>query len=450
MTSTIGGRIKDLRERKGFSQAELVDGLPVAACYVSLIEHGKRNPTDKVLGVLAKRLGCTVEYLVTGRNGPGAQELELQLRFAELALRSGDPKTARDRFSRVVNEARDLGLDDIEQDARWGLSRADEGLNDLESAIEGLESLNGEPVLKGSFTRTALARRLSHTYLECRELTRAIEVAEAGLAHSEQSDAIDSDELSELASTLVACYYERGDLSRAHLLVRRMIEDAERADSPRARAAAYWNAGIVAEGRGELRNATLYTERALALYGEVDNARAAATLRLNCAWLMLRSPEPDLDEITALLCRAISELSEVGTPADVARAETELARCRLLQGDAHGALTASSDAVARLSDNSRLENARAKAVRARAQLAVGDVDAAAASLVRAASDLGLSGNARHAAPVWRELADDFLALGMIEEAVIAYQQTADAAGVPRPPQIPRITPAAEVAIRPAR
>jgi tetratricopeptide (TPR) repeat protein len=259
------------------------------------------------------------------------------------------------------------------------------------------------------------------------------------LSRSERSGAIDTDELSELASTLVACYYERGDLVRAHLLVRRMIEDAERVDSPRARAAAYWNAGIVAEGRGELRKARLYTERALALYGEVDNARATATLRLNCAWLMLRSPEPDVEDITALLQRAIAELSEVGTPSDVARAETELARCRLLQGDAQGALAAATDALGRLSDNARLENARARAVRARALLATGDVNAASASLARAASDLGLAANARHAAPVWRELADDFLALGMVEQAVVAYQQTADAAGVPRPPQIPRVT-----------
>lgn len=429
MASTIGARVKALRERRGLSQAELVAGLPVAHSYVSLIERDRRQPSDRVLAVIAERLGCTADYLLTGRRGPGAQEMELELRFAELALRSGDLGSARDRFEEVLRHAVASGLEDVAQDARWGFARAKKALGDFESTIDDLEELNCQTQFKGSFTRAAVAMTLAHTYLECSEVTRAIEVAESALAALVDDSAAYDDQLTELASTLVACYFVRGDLSRAHLLARRVITEAEQVSSPRARAAAYWNAGVVAEGRGDLRTACIYTERALALYGEDENLRSAAVLRVNYAWLILRSPQPDPVQVEELLNRAIAELSEVGTPADVARAESELARCRLLVGDATGAVQLAASAVDRLSGGRRLEGARARLVLARAELAAGDIDAAVASYKAAATILTPSAGLRQAAVVWRELGDDFFALGMPDEAVAAYRHAFDAAGI---------------------
>lgn len=431
MSSTVGSRVRTLRERRGLSQSDLVEGLPIAPSYVSLIERDRRKPSERVLAVIAGRLGCTVDYLLTGRRGPGAQELELELRFAELALRSGDPRSARERFEQAADQATALGLEDIAHDARWGLTRAYEALGELEAAIEGLEALSREPELKGTFSRLALSRRLARTHLECGESARAIEVAELGLAERGVDELLAVDERAELAATLVACYYERGDISRAHLLARRVVEEAEKGGSSRARAAAYWEAGIVAEGRGDFRAARIYTERALALYGEGDNARAVAGLRMNCAWLMLHSAEPEIAEATGLLEQAVATLAEVGTETDVACAETELARCHLLSGDTQSAVDLARRAVARLAKGRRLEAADASLILARAELASGNRSAAMAAYEVTVKRLNDTGRSRRAAVLWRELGDDLLALGLTTDAVNAYQHTADAVRIPR-------------------
>ncbi|MFL6137156.1 MAG: tetratricopeptide repeat protein [Frankiaceae bacterium] len=432
----VGQRIKSLRRRLGLTQAELVAGLPLTGSYVSLIEAGRREPRQRALEMLAERLGCTVEFLLTGRGRDGLHELDLELRFAELALRSGDPQVALERYAAALVQAERGGHADAAVEASWGLARARKALGDVEGAIEGLEQLaTGETLM--AVSRVAVLTALCHSYNVCGDLDRAIEVGERALAEAERcagqgAHAPDRDELAELASTLAGCYYERGDLTRAHLLVRRVIDDAERANSPRARAAAYWNAGLVADARGDRRAARAHTERALALYAEGDNARAIAALRVNCAWLMLRAPEPDRDpaEAARLLERAIGELTEVGTPTDVACAETELARCHLLAGDLDEAAAVAWRALDRLAGAPRLEAAKARVVLAEVQLAMGAVEAAVEAYGAAAADLAQVGASRQAAIVWRELADALVGLGRTDAAMAAYRSAADAAGIP--------------------
>lgn len=332
MATTVGERIRQLRERRGMSQAALTAGIPLSSSYVSLIETGKREPSPQVVATIAERLGCSAEYLATGRGGEEAKDLELELRFAELALRSGDAETARTRFADVLRHAVEWGYDDLVHDARWGLCRAQEKLGDLEAAIEGLQLLAREERLPGSISRTAVVNGLCRTWLETGDLTRSVELAETTLHDLRTQGQADGDEALELTSTLVACYYTRGDISSAHRLARNLIAEAERGGSSRARAAAYWNAGVVAEARGDLRTAHVYTDRALALYGESDNARNLALVRMNCAWLLLRLPEADHRQARTLLQQALKDLLQVGSQVDVARAEIELARCCLFAG----------------------------------------------------------------------------------------------------------------------
>src|SRR3954467_9707552 len=101
----VGQRIRELRQRRGLTQAERVAGLPLTSSYVSLIEAGRREPRQRALEMLAERLGCTVEFLLAGRGRDGLHELDLELRFAELALRSGDPQVALERYAAALVQA---------------------------------------------------------------------------------------------------------------------------------------------------------------------------------------------------------------------------------------------------------------------------------------------------------------------------------------------------------
>jgi tetratricopeptide (TPR) repeat protein len=421
------------------SQSSLAAAAGISGSYLSLIESGRRPAGAAHLERFAALLGCTVDHLQTGRGGTADDTAEIDLRFAEMALRSGDAAAARERFASVLQQADGLRRPDLAADARWGLARAKEALGLLEEAIADLEALSdGEPPPSG-VSRIALGMRLCRTYSECGDLSLAIELGEKALRAVDGDSAttpLAHDDAVALASTLVGCYYERGDLTRAHTLAAEWIARAEQSGSPLARAAALWNAGLVEEARGEVRSATRYLDRALALYSESDNARSTSQLKIAAAWLMLRTPDASVPEAERLLLDAIDELAVNGTSVDIAYAETELARCRLLEGDPAAAVEVAEAAIERLGPNPRIERARARLVVGHAQLDEGSPEAAVETYTLAAGDLRLAGADRQAAAAWRELAEALAGLGRDAEALEAYRNAADSAGVSRAPETP--------------
>ncbi len=61
----MGERILRLRVEQGLSQREL-EAPGVSYAYISRIEAGARNPSEKALRHLAAKLGTTALYLETG------------------------------------------------------------------------------------------------------------------------------------------------------------------------------------------------------------------------------------------------------------------------------------------------------------------------------------------------------------------------------------------------
>lgn len=433
----LGSRVRDQRIERLLSQAQLAAGAGISGSYLSLIESGRRPAGSAVLERLATVLGCSVEFLRTGRGGPGSSAMELDLRFAEVALRAGEFASAHERFSDVYATAHEKSLFEVELEARWGLARATEAMGSVESAIEDYEAIAHAEPFPRSLDRTAVLTALCRAYRECGDLARAIELGEAALASRERDDPaarpIDDSTIA-LASTLVGCFFERGDLTRAQSLARTTLARAQKNGSPVARAAALWNAGLVSEARGDLRTARTYVERALALYSETDNARATSLLRVASAWLTLRERRPDVSAAEALLRRALDDLPTVGTSLDLAYGETELARCHLLRGDWQTAIVLAEAVTQRLAeDGPRIEAARARLVVGDAHLVGGNTEAATKSYSQAAEALRSSGAQRQAASAWRELAENLARLGREAEALNAYRSASDAAGIASPP-----------------
>ena len=178
----------------------------------------------------------------------------------------------------------------------------------------------------------------------------------------------------ELIGTLAGCYLERGDLTRAQLLTDRALTLSHRDGAPRARAAAAWNAAVIANGRHDSIGAREHADRALALYAEIDNARNVALLRVVSAALRVRQPEPDAPGALRDVQRAMDDLQDVGSRVDFGYAHTIEAQAYLMTGDLRRAEAAGRQALDDLSAGDRLQTGWAMLALGQVAAARGDSD----------------------------------------------------------------------------
>ncbi|WP_166436062.1 helix-turn-helix domain-containing protein [Cellulomonas shaoxiangyii] len=433
--TTIGDRVREARLAAGLSQTALA-GNAFSPSYISLIEAGHREPTDAALTVLAERLGTTLEFLKHGDDGPNEARTRLELDYARLDLASGDAPGAVHRISgldlSVITPA-------LRSEALTTLARAHEMTGDLEAAITILEPLLAETQGRNDQLRAAvLTTALVGCYLEAGDLHRAVEVGERTLGDLDRADLVGTDEHLRLASTVLWAYVERGDLLYATHRAAELVRLAESLGTPRGRGSVYWNAALVAEQRRDYELAQRYTERALALLSEGEPDRDLPRLRVNYAWLLLRSepadPKAALDQIDL----AEPGLSAAGSKLDVARLQVERSRAHLLLGDVDEAEADAHAALTALGEAPRLEAATAHLALGDVLAARGDQDGAAAAYRWGADMLGMMAATRHSAGVWRELGDRYLRRGEVDEAARAYDRALREAGFQ--PSLPTGTP----------
>lgn len=79
--SMLGARIAALRKTAGWSQMELAQRLRISPSAVGMYEQGRREPSADTLVALARVLGVSVDYLLTGTpEKQEASDLEDMLR----------------------------------------------------------------------------------------------------------------------------------------------------------------------------------------------------------------------------------------------------------------------------------------------------------------------------------------------------------------------------------
>lgn len=433
-TGGVAARIREARRRAGLSQGELA-GTELSASYVSLLESGRRNATPETLAILAARLGCTADYLSRGEDAEQADRLRLAVSYADLALRNGEPGDALDQLTALTEAHPDLGADDVLRVRRLR-AQALEGLGELEEALSEIEDLRRQAQEARRYDEhLKLTVDAVRCYHEVGDVAYALDVGETALAAVRSWGLSGTDTHAELASTVLGAYYERGDLVRAQRMATEVLDVVGESGSAHARAAVYWNASLVAEQRDDLPAALMLAERALAVYAEGEDVRAIARLRVAYGWLLLRCLPARPEDARRELSAGREVLADVGSQVDIAYCDTELSRCELLLGRPGYALSLADSALQRLGHEPRLERAHTALVRARALLALDRRDEAVTSYREAARGLSGLEPSRHAASAWRELADAFARLGLLEDATLAYQQALTDAGVRAAPDV---------------
>jgi transcriptional regulator with XRE-family HTH domain len=424
MSPTLGQRLRALRIERGLSQADLAGDL-VSPSYVSLIESDRRSPERDVLDGLARRLGCSTLFLESGVAPEELNEQRLRLQFAEIARTNGSLNEARDQFTELLHVA----SGEIRHEATWGLVRIEDALGNFHEAMTHVDTLleaarTGEPGVPGLLT---LFNARCRIYRTAGDFARSIEVGEAALREVRALGLEGTEDEIRLASTLVGCYWARGDLFSAQHLASQVIERAEKLGSRKAQGNAYWNASIVAAARGQLNLALELSDKTLGLLSESAPTHSLASMRVNYAWLLLHCDPPRIDEAEALLSGAREIFTALAMSAELARCETEIARCALLRGNFAEAIEIAGHAIAKSMDGAP-ELAQARMVKGLALTLSGRHGDGIALMTNAAELMAALGSRLEAAQAWRDLAEALIKVGRSEQAIDALRKAADCAG----------------------
>ncbi len=423
----IGARVRELRLHQAISQTALA-GAELSASYISLIESGRRAPTDEALRVIASRLGTSVEFLRSGSHNSATSRAELEMAFAKVALANGDASAALERLRAVSLDGVDPGL---AMEAQLILADAHEKVGDLESAAGILEELVTRACAANAWVLYArAANALVAAYIESGDLHRAVDVGVMARTSVEAVDLTGTDEHIRLVTTLVWAYQSRGDLMYAQMLATQLTEQVQESGTPRAQGSVYWNCALTAEDRGDIRGAIRLAERAFALLAEEGNSSDLPRLHLLLGWLKLRGPEPDPDGALRQLDIADRGLMQSSSVVDQAYARVERARANLMLGLSEDALAHARAALDLLGEAPRLERCEALLMVADVLFARRQRKRALAMYEQAADQLAMMSAQRAAGRVWRDLGDRFAQhLGDEARAAHAYASALDSVGV---------------------
>jgi len=358
------------------------------------------------------------------------ERIELDLRWAKIAVRAGEPESAEQYARAVLNHADCTEGHRI--DALLLVAAAAEAQGRLEEAIGVLEPLVDEldSDRTGELWRSCQVM-LCRCYKDIGDLGHAIDLGERALA----SDTVMSDEQVMLAVSLGDAYFRRGDIRRADRLLSRILTRVEVAGSHRNQGAALWNASLVAEADDRLNDAVRLAERALALFSESDAVRNLGRLRVTYAFLLREESTGSVPRAREQLRRAQGEFELEGTVIERARCLTELARCSLDEDDLVEAQELITQAAVVVAGGPVAEHAKVELVRGHTLVRSGEIEtglAAAHAAVRVLDDQ--PGSSREAAHAWRELAALARSVGRQELMVDALEHAVDALGI-RPTRV---------------
>ncbi|MDA8344388.1 MAG: helix-turn-helix domain-containing protein [Thermaerobacter sp.] len=164
--TTIGMRIRALRQEAGWTQAEL--GTPeFSKAYISQIESGRITPSLATLSVIASKLGTSLEGLLPqGDQGHREQDLERLWRAAERLQEHGEHATAVDlveqaaRLSAASQDPKLRGEGHLRYAiALWESGHSPQALDECEEAIEAFGGAGDSQYLGRAYNLAGLIYR---------------------------------------------------------------------------------------------------------------------------------------------------------------------------------------------------------------------------------------------------------------------------------------------------
>jgi transcriptional regulator with XRE-family HTH domain len=428
-TEDFANRLRRLRLEAHLSQADLALGL-IDSSHISLLESGKRGPSPKLVEQLAERLGVSPRHLKAELDEEVAESRRRDFLFAEIALQNGDFGSAESLLRLLLAEPGVSTNLELSLSARHLYARALEGLGRLEEATQELrQSISVAQQSGFPLEATEMTIDLCRCLRESGNFLQELDLLTAA-QESFPPELRNSVTYARLISTAIGTHYMRGDYVLAQKLVDDALSAFDSRTNPAAQAAILWNASLVADANKETGRAIMLAQRAAALYAECNNRRSEGKLRITVSWLFTRQVPPAPAAAREQLELAAVLLQNCGTPVDIAHLETELARVEWLDANYKETLRNASSAISRLDgSNNYLESAHAYLQAARAQISLGHEIESAMNLQAAHDLLSRMDPSPVNSLAWRELGDTYLERDLKTEALIAYKEALNSAGL---------------------
>lgn len=299
----FGSRLRKLRQARGLSQTALAgDGMSTG--YLSRLESGARQPTERAVTYLAERLGLEVADFEEPAGGSLANALSLVASTgSDAAL-----ETLREALAAEGHETPALRWQ-----ALWQLARQRRVQGDHAGEREYLEEL---VQLGDTVGLTALRVRGLTRLARClRSLGDIKDALDAAMTahHLAREDDLDVEDRAAVLLALVSVEGEAGRMPDARAHADELVElVAGRTDALWAEA--MWTAAAVRLRQGDHTAAQAYLEEAVEKFGSGEDLVLWLRLRLTTGRLHLEKTPPDPEAAERCLTAAESALAFVGTP----------------------------------------------------------------------------------------------------------------------------------------
>ena len=412
----FGSKLRELREKAGLTQYELAEGI-AASSFISLLEAGKRKPKPDLIVKLASRLGVPTEELVMDQS---AQERELNLNTAKVALSSGDLELAEDFANQVLK----FGVDGVQDAASLAACvvllqvSARRGLFD--GVLDQLEQLLKDHPNAAPDLRSRIGNEIIRVCFRSGNMALGVQRGEALLM--EYAEAWPETEVVELMVQLAGCHFRRGDTPRATEIIGRALKLAEKCKSPKAMVQSYWQASVLANLRGDVKLALSQITEAMHWTKLAELNQVLPILNDNAAKWMLDMPNADLDQIHNLAESAYLDLASQNNPGHAAYTCITLSEVEMRRGSFDKALMYVRKGLAELPPEIPGPKASLFSQEAKVLFKLGKFDESFMQLDRAMEHMRTMAPDRELATHWGEIARVFVEMGYKDRAIYAYEQ----------------------------
>ena len=232
--------------------------------------------------------------------------------------------------------------------------------------------------------------------------------------------------------TLAAAHFERGDVAHAVRLCHRAIEQAERLDSPQAKASAYWNASVMESNQGAVEAAVVAGPEG---HSRCSSWGTTPATWPGCASQLGRQPAPARPAAVEDAQANLEQAANASWPGRARARPTpratgsRLARARYLAGDLADAAERAAQIIAASGTVPPHGGRRRDDSHGQIAADEGDVDRARQSYREAILALTGIGADRNAAQLWFELGGLLEEIGAADEAMDAYRRAAASTGL---------------------